>query len=156
MLQFQDTMTSEILQNMLVFWLRSSVKSPKGLHGEITSLRYGIIIQSLSEVEGPSVAELHCPQNCQMGDAGFNLRSSLSTQSFGVFSRFFRNSRKCGLGFLRKTLVEGTPHVGPGPTCGQLALIPQPNPTRRSKLYRLGYFRLEFGNCFPIESTILR
>ena len=31
--------------------------------------------------------------------------------------------------WLRKTLMEGTPPTGPGPTSGQLALILQPNPS---------------------------
>ena len=40
-----------------------------------------------------------------------------------------RNSRKHGLGSLRKTPMEDTPPIGLGPTSGQLALNLQLNPT---------------------------
>ena len=46
-------------------------------------------------------------QNWKMGGDRFKPRSHLSTQPFGVFRGFLRNSRKHGLGSLRKT-----PHGG--------------------------------------------
>ena len=52
----------------------------------------------------------------------FNHRSLLLTQPFGVFRGFLRNSRKCGLGFLRKTPTYCVSSTGPDPTCGQLVL----------------------------------
>ena len=55
----------------------------------------------------PTVAELFCPLNWHTGDAGFNLRTRLTTQPFGFFRCFRQNSRKSGLGSLRKTLHEG-------------------------------------------------
>ena len=45
------------------------------------------------------------------------------------FPCFSPNSRKYGLGSLRKIPTEGTPLISPGPTSGQLALILQPNTT---------------------------
>ena len=49
-------------------------------------------------------------------------RFGLWTWLFG-FHGFLRNSRKYELGSLIKTLTEGTPHTGPGPTCGLLTLF---------------------------------
>ena len=46
-----------------------------------------------------------------------NLHPWLST----VFCSFLQNSHEYGLGSLRKTPVEDTPPIGPGPTCRQLA-----------------------------------
>ena len=54
-------------------------------------------------------------QNWKTGGARFKPRSSLSTQPFGVFRGFLRNSRKYGIGSLRKTPAEGTPPIGLGP-----------------------------------------
>ena len=53
-------------------------------------------------------------KNWYTGSAWFNSRSRQSTQPFGVFRGFFRNSRKYGLGFLRKIPVEGIPPIGLG------------------------------------------
>ena len=39
---------------------------------------------------------------------------------------FLRNSRKYGLGSVRKTPTEGTPPIDPGPIIGQLAFNLQP------------------------------
>ena len=50
-----------------------------------------------------------------------------SRQQFSVV--FLRNSRKYGLGSLRKTPTEGIPPTGPGLTCGQLALFLQSTPS---------------------------
>ena len=38
--------------------------------------------------------------------------------------RHYSDSRKYGLGSLRKTPTEGTSPIGPGPTSGQLAIKP--------------------------------
>ena len=66
------------------------------------------------------VAKRFCSNNWLTGGAEFNSR--LSTQPFGVFRSFLQNSRKYGLGFLKKTTTEGIPPTGPGSTCWQLAL----------------------------------
>ena len=67
-------------------------------------------------------------QNWKMGGARFKPWSCLSTQLFGVFHGFLRNSCKYELGSLRMTPTEGMPPIGPDPTSGQLALNLQPNP----------------------------
>ena len=46
---------------------------------------------------------------------------ALVDQAFGVIRGFLRNSRKYGLGSLRKTPTKDTPPMDPGPTSGQLA-----------------------------------
>ena len=53
------------------------------------------------------MAEQFYAQNREAKGAGFDSQSRLSTYPFGVFRGFLRNSRKYGLGFLRKT-----PHGG--------------------------------------------
>ena len=60
-------------------------------------------------------------RNWKTGDARFKSRSRLSTQPFGVFRGFLRNSRKSGLGSFRKTPTDCTPRIGPGLTNRQLA-----------------------------------
>ena len=62
------------------------------------------------------------------GGARFNLWSRLSTSPFGVFLGFLQNSRKYGLGSLRKKPTDCIPLAGPGPTSEQLAFSLQPNP----------------------------
>ena len=62
------------------------------------------------------VAEQFCAENWQSGSARFILRSRLSTQPFGVFRGFLRNTRKYGLGFIRKTPTEGTAPFGLDPS----------------------------------------
>ena len=59
-----------------------------------------------------------------MGSARFKHQSSLSTQPFGIFRGFPRNSRKYRLVSLRKNLTEGTSPIGPCSTSGQMALKP--------------------------------
>ena len=63
-------------------------------------------------------------QNWKKGGTRFKPRVRLSTQPFGVFGGFLRNSHKYFLGSLRKTLTEGIPPTDPGPSRGQLALKP--------------------------------
>ena len=72
--------------------------------------------------KAPPVAERFSARNWQTGSAMFNPRSRLSTQPFGVFRSYLRNSHKYIIGSLRKTSTEDTPPKGPGPTCGKLAL----------------------------------
>ena len=62
------------------------------------------------------VAEWVCVQSWKTGSARFYPRSRLSTQPFGVFRGFLRNSRKYGLGSFRKTPTEGIPPIGLGPS----------------------------------------
>ena len=76
--------------------------------------------------KAPPVAKRVCAQSRQTRGARFNPWSRLSMQPFGVFRGFLRNSRKYGLGSLRKTPTEGTSPTGPGPTSEQLALNLQP------------------------------
>ena len=52
--------------------------------------------------------------------------SFIFSEKFSLFSRKIL-SRKYGLGSLRKTPTEDIPPIGPGPTCGQLALFLQRN-----------------------------
>ena len=59
--------------------------------------------------------------------------SCLSTQLFGDFRGFLGNSRKYGLGSLRKAPTEDIPTTGPGPTSGKLALRPTTTTTRSHK-----------------------
>ena len=79
------------------------------------------------DVSASPVTKRFCARNWQTGGSRFNSRSPLSTQPFGVFRSFHRNSRKYGLGYLTKILTESTPTSGPGPTSGQLILILQLN-----------------------------
>ena len=72
------------------------------------------------------VAERFCAQNWKKEGAGFDSRSRLSTQPFGVFRGFLRNSRKCGLGSLIKTPTEGIPSIVPDLTSEQFDLNIQP------------------------------
>ena len=53
-------------------------------------------------------------------------RWDLSTLPFGIFRGFLRNSRKYGLGSIRKTPGGHSPG-SQNPTCGKLALYLQPN-----------------------------
>ena len=62
------------------------------------------------------VEEWFCSQIWQTGGARFNPQSRLSTQTLGVFPGFLQNSRKYGLGSLRKTPTEGIPPIGLGPS----------------------------------------
>ena len=55
-------------------------------------------------------------------------------KQFGVYCGFLQNSRKYGLGSLRKTPTEGISPLGPGHTSGQLALNPTTKPTNLSHL----------------------
>ena len=66
-------------------------------------------------------------QNWKTGGARFKPRSPLSTEPFGDFRGFLRNSCKYGLGSLRKTPMEGTPSIGLSPTSGL-------NPTIKTKI----------------------
>ena len=72
-------------------------------------------------------------QNWKTGGAWFKPRSRLSTQPFGVFRGFLRNSLKYGLGSHRKTSTEGTPPTGLGPS-EKISLKTNNQPTNQSKL----------------------
>ena len=74
-------------------------------------------------------------QNWKTRGSRFKPRSRLSTQPFGIFCVFLRNSRKYRLGSFRKISTQGIPLLRPSPTCGQLALFLQPNPTFLSTIF---------------------
>ena len=67
---------------------------------------------------------------------------------------FSENSRKYGLGSLRKTSEEGTFPVGPGVISGQFSFILQPTNQRSwrklQQLTRIFLFLLSFSNNFTI------
>ena len=65
-------------------------------------------------------------QNWKIGGARFKSLSQLSTQPFGVFQGFLRNSHKNGLGSIRKTPTEVTSPLDRGPISWQLAFNLQP------------------------------
>ena len=58
---------------------------------------------------------------------------SLVDLAFGVFRGFLRNSRKYGLGSLRKYPTEHSLSTRPGSTSGHFALLLQSNPERSYK-----------------------
>ena len=55
-------------------------------------------------------------KNWLTGGSKFISRSPFSTQPFGFFSGFLRNSRKYELGSFRKTLTEDSQYIGLGPS----------------------------------------
>ena len=61
----------------------------------------------------PPVAEWFCAQNWYTGGAGFNSQSHVSSESFGVFCGFLRNSLNYGLEFLRNIPHGGHPTYSP-------------------------------------------
>ena len=81
---------------------------------------------SLLEAVAPPVAQ---PQRSKLEDDGarFKPRSRLSTQPFGVFRGFLRNSRKYELGPFRQTPQGGHSTYRPRSLVRQLALIPITN-----------------------------
>ena len=85
--------------------------------------------QKSHQYKVPPLTKWFCLKNWLTGGAGINHWSCLSILPFGVFHVFLRNSRKFGLESLRNTLTEATFSADPGLSCGQLALILQPNPS---------------------------
>ena len=63
-----------------------------------------------------------------------------------IFVVFFLNSRKYGLGSLRKNPTKVTSQAGSGPKCEQLALYLQPNPTQPLSLSKLINFSMYSKN----------
>ena len=81
-----------------------------------------------SNQEHPISGQAVIRSNWQTGGAWFKSRSRLSNQPFRVFRGFLRNSRKYGLGSLRKIPTEDNPPiVGPGSTSKKLPLQPTTN-----------------------------
>ena len=86
-------------------WLRLSMR----LLGKW--LRFKSLLNNLLEMFVVSlvvtITLFKAPQNWKTGGARFKPWSRLSTKPFGVFRGFLRNSRKYGLGSLRKISTEG-------------------------------------------------
>ena len=78
----------------------------------------GIILVFLNfKVKSPTRGRAILLSKLVDGGCEFNFRSRLSTQLFGVFRGFLRNSRRCELGSLRKTATDDIPPIVPRPSC---------------------------------------
>ena len=95
-------------------------------------------------------------QNWQTGGTKSKPRSRLSTKPFGVFGVFLRNSRKYGLGALRKTPHGGHPTYWPRSLVRQSAINPttnnQPTKVLIADDSSRGYF-FSIGNNLNILKT---
>ena len=87
----------------------------------------------LKESIAPPAAELFCSQSWVTGSSGFS-RACLPSRS--EFSIFFSKTHVIANQDSQKASMDYTPPTGLGPTCGQLVLIQQQNPTNRISLTR--------------------
>ena len=77
----------------------------------------------------PPVAKRFCVKNLDRREIPGSIPDRACRSIRSEFSVIFLwTSCKYSLGSLRKTLMEGSPPTGPGPTSGQLALILHPSP----------------------------
>ena len=102
------------------------------LRAEITPPSSTASFSSCSVLVGPLLPNSHhCITIPLYTSCYWTIGKVLLLEGFGVFRDLLRNSVKYWLRSLRKNPHGGHPRTGPGPTCGQLALALQTNPSRR-------------------------